>query len=513
MLNLPRENDVIAGKYRVERIIGRGGMGIVVAAWHLELDQRVALKFLMPELVERGESAERFRREARAAARIKSEHVVRVLDVGNWEGNAPYMVMEYLDGRDLSAELRERGQLTTKECVDYVLQAIEAVAEAHSLGIVHRDLKPENLFLARRADGSRSVKVLDFGISKTLMLGSSDEPSLTRTANIMGSPFYMSPEQMRTPRNVDARSDIWAIGAILYDLLAGRPPYVAETIPQLCTMLLENDPDPIRNTRPDVTEDLEHVVMRCLAKRVEDRWSSVGELAVALAPFASRSSRVHVERAGRVLGGSGSMTAPPESSLQSSAPPPPLQGRAGTGPGLRNVTPTQASMDSPVLPPDSSTTHDSWGRTQRHMEQAQKRPAGSPPSWQWFIIGGAVLLSVVVAIIALRGSSASHAEASGEGAPVLAPKDPPLARPDPASAAKGVTAEALPAADPPVADPGAAPSSNSSANPAASTEPKPGTMADLAKRPTVRMPAPPPPQAPRPKPTASSGLTDFGGRR
>src|SRR5690349_12143170 len=322
MVTLPSENDVIAGKYRVERIIGRGGMGIVVAAWHLELDQRVALKFLMPELAERGDSAERFRREARAAARIKSEHVVRVLDVGNWEGNAPYMVMEYLDGRDLSAELRERGKLTTKECVDYLLQAVEAVAEAHSLGIVHRDLKPENLFLSRRADGSRTVKVLDFGISKTITLGSADEPSLTRTANIMGSPFYMSPEQMRTPRNVDARSDIWAIGAILYDLLAGRPPYVAETIPQLCTMLLENEPEPIRNTRTDVTEELEQVVMKCLAKKVEDRWSSVGELAVALAPFGSRSSRVHVERAGRMLDKSGSLTAPPDSVLQSSEPPP-----------------------------------------------------------------------------------------------------------------------------------------------------------------------------------------------
>src|SRR5882757_8726454 len=231
MVSLPSENDVIAGKYRVERILGRGGMGVVVAAWHLELDQRVALKFLLPELVERGDAAERFRREARAAARIKSEHVVRVLDVGNWEGNAPYMVMEYLDGRDLSAELRERGRIPVQDCVDYVLQAIEAVAEAHALNIVHRDLKPENLFLARRADGGRLVKVLDFGISKSIILGSIDQPSLTRTATIMGSPFYMSPEQMRTPRNVDVRSDIWALGAILYDLIGGQPPYVAETIP------------------------------------------------------------------------------------------------------------------------------------------------------------------------------------------------------------------------------------------------------------------------------------------
>src|SRR5262245_3484745 len=316
MVSLPGENEIIAGKYRVERIIGRGGMGIVVAAWHLELDQRVALKFLMPELVERGESAERFRREARAAARIKSEHVVRVLDVGNWDGNAPYMVMEFLDGRDLSAELRERGRLTARECVDYLLQAIEAVAGAHALGIVHRDLKPENLFLSRRADGSRSVKVLDFGISKTIVLGSSDEQSLTRTSNIMGSPFYMSPEQMRTPRNVDARSDIWALGAILYDLLAGRPPYVAETIPQLCTMLLETDPVSLRELRPDVSEELDRVVMRCLAKKTDERWGSVSELAVALSPHASRSSRVHVDRARRVLSSSG--TLPPVSELLSS---------------------------------------------------------------------------------------------------------------------------------------------------------------------------------------------------
>src|SRR5882724_2869896 len=295
MLSLPSENDVIAGKYRVERVIGRGGMGVVVAAWHLELDQRVALKFLLPDLVERGESAERFRREARAAARIKSEHVARVIDVGTWEG-APYMVMEYLDGRDLGSELRERGSLPIQDCVDYVLQAIEAVAEAHALGIVHRDLKPENLFLTRRVDGSRTIKVLDFGISKSIILGSIDQPSLTRTATIMGSPFYMSPEQMRTPRNVDVRSDIWALGAILYDLIGGQPPYVAETIPQLCALMLESDPSPLRQLRPEVPSELEAVVAGCLVKDMNKRYSSVAELAQALIPFGRRSSRVHAER-------------------------------------------------------------------------------------------------------------------------------------------------------------------------------------------------------------------------
>src|SRR5262249_47274882 len=172
----------------------------------------------------------------------------------------------------------------------------------------------------RRRDGSRVGRVLSVGISKTSVLGSSDQRSLTRTSNIMGSPFYMSPEQMRTPRNVDARSDIWALGAILYDLTTGRPPYVAETIPQLCTMLLESDPTPLLELRPDAEPELAAVIARCLTKDVVDRWPSVVDLAHALLPFASRSSRIHVERAGRVLASSGSYT-PPESTLHSSEPP------------------------------------------------------------------------------------------------------------------------------------------------------------------------------------------------
>jgi hypothetical protein len=272
-------------------------------------------------------------------------------------------------------------------------------------------------------------------------------------------------------------------------------------------MLLENDPDPIRNTRQDVSEELEQVVMRCLAKRIEERWSSVGELAVALAPFASRSSRVHVERAGRVLGVSAPMTAPPESALQSSEPPPPMPPtRAGTGPGLGGGTPTQASVDSLPLPPDSSATHDSWGRTQRpHMEQVQKRPAGSPPSWQWFVIGGAVLLSLAVAVFALRGSAGARPETASDGAPVLAPKDPAL----PAVVPAEVPAAAV---EPPSTEPAGASGSNVAASGSAKAEPaRPGdTTADLAKRQPLRPPAPLPP---RPKPSSSSGLTDFGGRR
>jgi serine/threonine-protein kinase len=301
MTRLPLENEVLDDKYRIERVVGRGGMGIVLAAWHLALDQRVALKCLQPELAQNPESAARFLREARAAAKIKSEHGVRVLDVGNFDDGLPYMVMEFLEGRDLADELRDRGPLPVEECMNYALQALEAVAEAHSLGIVHRDLKPENLFLARLPDGMRSVKVLDFGISKSMVIGSADNRSLTQSTTIMGSPLYMSPEQMRAPRTVDARTDIWSLGAIIYELLAGHPPYVADTLPQLCAKMLESDPEPLRTLRPDVDPELEAAVTKCLARNVHERWPSMGELAQALFPFASRSARVNVERAGRVL--------------------------------------------------------------------------------------------------------------------------------------------------------------------------------------------------------------------
>ncbi|HVJ20233.1 MAG TPA: serine/threonine-protein kinase, partial [Polyangiaceae bacterium] len=212
-----REGDLLAGKYRVERVIGVGGMGVVVAARHLHLDVRVALKFLLPSLKQDGEIVARFLREGQAAARIKSEHVGRIMDVGSFDDGSPYLVMEYLEGRDLAAELASRGRLSVAEAVAHVLQALEALAEAHQSGIVHRDLKPSNLFLTRRADGSALIKVLDFGISKAAF-GEGGEAVLTRSQGIMGSPQYMSPEQIRSAKRVDQRSDIWSTGVILHEL-------------------------------------------------------------------------------------------------------------------------------------------------------------------------------------------------------------------------------------------------------------------------------------------------------
>jgi serine/threonine-protein kinase len=321
--------DILAGKYRVDRVLGQGGMGVVVAAHHVQLDERVAIKFLLPEMVSNPEAVMRFSREARAAVKIKSEHVARVTDVGTLDNGAPYMVMEYLEGSDLAAVVA-RGSLPVEQAVDFVLQACEAIAEAHALGIVHRDLKPANLFLARLPGGVESVKVLDFGISKaTSLSGSGGQESATRTKALMGSPLYMSPEQMQSSRDVDARSDLWALGIILYELLGGRSPFNADTMPELILKIMSTDPEPLRNRRPDVPEPLVAAIMKCLVRDRRARYQTVGELAAALAPFGSRKARHSLERISQVMGAAG-MASGLGTPVQDSLSPPASAVGAGT---------------------------------------------------------------------------------------------------------------------------------------------------------------------------------------
>ncbi len=292
---------MVAGRYRIDRAIGAGTMGVVVAAWHLELEQPVAIKFLNPAVLGAAEALERFRREARAAARIKSEHVVRVLDVGGLPDGLPFIVMELLNGRSLEDELAARGPLPVVEAVAYVLQAIDALSEAHAAGIVHRDLKPANLFVAERSDRSQIVKVLDFGISK--FTNDSMAMGLTRTGMIVGSPLYMAPEQLRSTKTVDQRADIWALGTILFQLLTSRTPYNADSAPDLYAMLLRDPPSAITQFRTGLPDGLESIIMRCLEREPDNRFQNVGELADALLPLAPPNSRVHADRARRVLVG------------------------------------------------------------------------------------------------------------------------------------------------------------------------------------------------------------------
>jgi serine/threonine-protein kinase len=366
--SLPNLNpgDVLAGKYRIERVLGQGGMGVVVSAHHLHLDERIAIKFLLPEALQNAEAVARFSREARAAVKIKSEHVARVVDVGTLDTGSPYMVMEYLHGQDLGALVQQRGGLPIEEAVEYVLQACEAIAEAHALGIIHRDLKPQNLFLAHRADGSPCVKVLDFGISKITSYGSGSgsgsDMSMTKTTAVMGSPLYMSPEQMTSSRDVDARTDIWALGAILHELLTGRVPFLADTVPQLCAMILQSSAPPLRNFRPDAPEALQNVLLRCLEKDPGRRFRNVAEFAAALLPFAPRGGRLSVERVSRVLSAA----------------------------GLSN----SAVELPPSAAPSQHVTHAAWGQT---------ISTRSPMPWIALALGVLVIGGASAAVVLSRG--------------------------------------------------------------------------------------------------------------
>jgi eukaryotic-like serine/threonine-protein kinase len=292
--------EILAGKYRVDRVLGVGGMGVVVAATHLQLDQKVAIKLMLPQALGSPGLVERFAREARAAARLKSEHVARVLDVGALDSGSPYMVMEYLDGSDLGSVLELQGPMRIDTAVDYLLQACDAVAEAHAIGIVHRDIKPRNLFLTRRNDGRALVKVLDFGIAKHM---SGTDLTLTSTTDVIGSPSYMSPEQLRAARSADARSDVWGLGVVLYELLTSRLPFDATTVTELIAMVLSENPRPIHGLRADVPVGLARVIDRCLEKAPAARFPSVAELALALDPFAPAEARDLVRRISRITAG------------------------------------------------------------------------------------------------------------------------------------------------------------------------------------------------------------------
>jgi serine/threonine-protein kinase len=288
LLRVPNPGEIVADKYRVEKSLGGGGMGVVVAATHLTLHERVALKFLHPRLVGREVTVSRFLREAQTAARIKSEHVTRVLDVATLPSGVPFMVLELLEGQDLGRLLRARGPLPVAEAVGLVVQACAGVAEAHALGIVHRDLKPANLFLTRKSDGTPLVKVLDFGISKVGAADQEGNPELTLTVtdDVLGSPQYMAPEQLRSPKGVDARADVWSLGMILYRLTTGECAFEGETAASLLAALAADEPIPMRRRRADIPVELEAIVMRCLTKNREVRYRDAAELAEALVPFA-----------------------------------------------------------------------------------------------------------------------------------------------------------------------------------------------------------------------------------
>jgi serine/threonine-protein kinase len=458
---------ILAGKYRVERVLGVGGMGAVIAATHIDLDEIRAIKLMHASESENSLAVERFLREARAAVKLKSEHIARVYDVGRLETGVPYIVMEYLEGNDLSRIARKQGPLPIAEVVHYILQACDAIAEAHAAGIVHRDLKPANLFLTRRDDGSACIKVLDFGISKLSVPGAAPDLEITTGNEVLGSPHYMSPEQMRATRNADERSDVWSLGAIMYRLITGRLPFPAETPMELATRILETVPERPSVLRPEVQPALEQAILRCLEKDPARRTQNATELATSLLPFAPLEALETLPLSRRLA----LSLAPPRASLASipdaraSYPSipiapglPSLGGDAvqGTWPSL--PTPAQSSGT------ETSSSQTSWGATGRE--------GGSRgPLRQKIMIAvgaGAVALAVAAGVALSLGSGTEDSDAQAS------PPPPAVEAPAPAQTAAPVAATAMEAPAPVET---AAPAGSASAEPLASAAPAAGTAA------------------------------------
>ncbi|MBX3231984.1 MAG: protein kinase [Labilithrix sp.] len=444
---LPRVGDLVAGKYRIESAIGEGGMGVVLGALDTSLNRPVAIKFLTPARAANEAAAQRFQREARAAAAIQSEHVVSVYEVGALPNGAPFIVMEHLRGSDLAHVIESRGGLPIDEAVDFVLQACEALGEAHARGIVHRDLKPQNLFLTQRNDGSACVKVLDFGISTSAEADASS-PKLTKTDMVMGTPLYMSPEQVRSLKNVDARADVWALGAILHELLTASPPFDGPTASALHAAIAMDPPAPLRSGRPDAPEALEAVIARCLEKKPADRYQDVGALAEALAPFATERGRTSAGRIGNVVRATATSTT----------------GAPGSG-----ATP---SGDAPTLPLGmASTMHATPPEEERRATDGaweKKSLTGAPPKAPARVRAG-----VIAAVVLLLGGVALVAYASR--------RDPPA---PPVVAAATTTTMTEAPAPPPVVS--VAPSASASVV----ETPEPEVVASAAPRALVKPAAP-----------------------
>ena len=425
--------DVLADRYRVERLLGQGGMGVVVSAEHVQLGERVAVKFLLPEAAKAPDVVARFRREARAAARIRSVHVARVTDVGVLASGSPCLVMEYLEGQDLAQVLRERGPLPVVEAVGYVLQACIGVGEAHALGIVHRDIKPSNLFLARLPNRRSIVKVLDFGIAKHA--GDAQAANLTSTFSALGSAAYMSPEQIRMAKGVDARTDVWSLGIVLFELLTGRVPFDGESVTAIAAAITADPAASLRALRPDAPVELEQALARCLEKRREQRIQSVAELAGQLAPFGGAAAGALAARAAEAVLSSTAASPTDASSPSSGSASAPLVGPIPARPPLAS-DPSLLAKTTPAAPPRTLlgvglrsgpaqrsgappglvsaaapaaatvTTHRPWART------AFTRKS----TLMWGAIGAGVTFGIVVlATIGVVGWRARHGQAAAEG--------------------------------------------------------------------------------------------------
>jgi len=465
-----RPGTVLQGKYRIDAVLGVGGMGAVVRAQHLVLDEPVAVKVLLPELAFNEEAAARFIREAKAALRIKSDHVVRVLDVDRLPDGTPYMAMELLDGADLDAVLDEHGPLDPASAVDAIIQACVALSEAHAEGIVHRDIKPANLFEVDDGRGGRAVKVLDFGISK---LTDPSEQAMTKTATVMGSALYMSPEQLDSAKDVDARADIFALGVTLFQLLSGQLPFEGETMPQLVASVMAGKRQDLAELVPELPAELVAAVHRALATRRDDRQQSAAELAAALTPFASpRGAAI----------------------AQTLATASPVVDRSGGGAAARTEGAAAAAT--------------AGGGTSAPMatDPTVLAPPTSKARWPWVAAVAAVLIAIVVVLSFRSGEPGAQTPASAAPGEDEGASDAP-------GATGGADVTGAPGDNPSA---GASPTATLPPPASAATAASASPSTSAATPPSTR-PGTPPRQTggsrPPPPPTATSTSKDYGGRK
>jgi serine/threonine protein kinase len=470
----PAAGEVLDGKYQIERLLGEGGMGAVAKAQHLLRRAPVALKFMSPAILSMSGAVERFVNEGVAASQIDSDHVVRIFDVGTLPSGAPYLVMEYLEGRDLSDILAAEGNpgLSTPRAVHFILQSLVGLRVAHAAGIVHRDMKPSNVFVVTKDGEPDFVKLVDFGISKVKQQGIAN---ITRTNSALGTPLYMSPEQARSPRDVDHRSDLYSVGVILYELLTGRTPFFSETgeFTEILFKIFTQDPPPIQTYRPDLPPALCDAVHRALTRDPKDRYSTTVEMSEALAPWADERSHVIVNRM-RQRGSRVPSTPPPPTQKiskppgQSVIPPPGMDGppkssdvfaqtQAGDldlslGVGARPyltpvppVSPAPPVVAAPVAPVASPRTDVGVSR--------DATPIVEPPAKRKSPLAIVVPVLAVVVIAGAawigRGAFTKHTDTLGQDPPVVAPSvvaPPPASLTAPASAdvAPSTLASALP---------------------------------------------------------------------
>jgi eukaryotic-like serine/threonine-protein kinase len=402
------------GKYVVDRVIGSGGMGLVVAARHEALGELVAIKLLRPKAAGDKVHAERFAREARSMIKIKSEHVVRVLDAGTLESGAPYIVMEYLVGRDLAQLLRAEGPIDLQRAADLMLQVCEAVSNAHAVGVVHRDLKPSNFFVTERPDGTTLVKVLDFGISKAIGTDGIVDPNLTETQAVFGSPTYMSPEQIRSAKHVDHRSDVWSLGVALYESTTGKLPFAADNVAGLLASIVADPPYYPRGFAPHLPQAFEELLLAALAKDPAQRVQSVADLAFRLAPYASPNVETHglVERIARLTNRAvpaalSTTTGPVFPGMLPPGPP--------SSPNIGVMSPSMPGVMPPAgfqqVPHDARTSGVAFGSTGMDLS-AEARPARGN-------VAAAIAVGLGAALLIVVGAGAYHLRTRPTTAPMM----------------------------------------------------------------------------------------------